>query len=246
MNQQLSPLVLVSGGSKGLGLATVSHLLESGFRVATFSRSKTDSIVALERDYSEELFCWREIDSTNYELVEKYVKDIYRDYGSIYGLINNVGIAEDGVLMNMDVKKINYLITVNLESSIRLTLLVSKHMLAKKEGVIVNISSIIGVRGYSGLSVYSATKGAIDAFSRSLAREMGARNVRVNSLAPGYLETEMSQTLSIEQRTQIIRRTPLGRLGKVEDVVGVIRFMLSKEAQFITGQTLVVDGGITC
>ena len=102
------------------------------------------------------------------------------------------------------------------------------------------------MRGYSGLSVYSATKGGLEAFTRSLARELGERGIRVNAIAPGYLETDMSSILGEDQRRQIIRRTPLGRLGRVDDVTGSIRFLLSPAAKFITGQTLVIDGGISC
>ena len=112
-------------------------------------------------------------------------------------------------------------------------------------GSIVNISSIVGLRGYSGLSAYAATKGGIDAMTRALARELGERQIRVNSIAPGYLETEMTHGLDERQKDQIVRRTPLGRLGRPEDVAGVVRFLLSDQARFITGQTLVVDGGIT-
>jgi 3-oxoacyl-[acyl-carrier protein] reductase len=110
---------------------------------------------------------------------------------------------------------------------------------------IVNISSIIGLRGYSGLSAYSATKGGLDAMTRALARELGGRRIRVNSVAPGYLETEMTNGLSAAQKQQIVRRTPLGRLGQPRDVVGPVLFLLSDAAEFMTGQTLVLDGGIT-
>jgi 3-oxoacyl-[acyl-carrier protein] reductase len=118
-------------------------------------------------------------------------------------------------------------------------------LLSKTGGSIVNISSIIGLRGYSGLSAYAATKGGMDAMTRALARELGERRIRVNSVAPGYLETEMTHGLDDRQREQIVRRTPLGRLGNPQDVVGPVSFLLSDRAEFITGQVITVDGGIT-
>jgi 3-oxoacyl-[acyl-carrier protein] reductase len=118
-------------------------------------------------------------------------------------------------------------------------------LLSRQPGSIVNISSIIGLRGYSGLAAYAATKGGLDAMTRALARELGERRIRVNSVAPGYLETEMTHGLDQAHRQQIVRRTPLGRLGEPRDVVGPVLFLLSDAAEFVTGQVLVVDGGIT-
>jgi 3-oxoacyl-[acyl-carrier protein] reductase len=239
-------LIIVSGGSKGLGKGMVQGLLEAGYRVATFSRTKTEFIKSIESSSHANNFSFESIDATDFDKVNAYLKQIYQAYGQIDALINNAGMAVDGVLTMMKPSDINKLLTLNLESSIRVTQTCAKLMLPKKSGSIINISSIIGLRGYSGLAVYSATKAGLDGFTRALARELGPRMIRVNSIAPGYLDTELSSSLSTEQRGQIIRRTPLGRLGKVEDVLGLTKFLLSPEAEFITGHTFVVDGGITC
>ncbi|HZS43860.1 MAG TPA: SDR family oxidoreductase, partial [Blastocatellia bacterium] len=141
---------------------------------------------------------------------------------------------------------IHKVVTLNLESAIYLSQICSKVMLQQHSGSIISISSIDAIRGYAGVSVYSATKAALDGFTRSLARELGPRGIRVNSIAPGYFESIMVQGLTPDQLNTIVRRTPLGRLAKAEDIIGVIRFLMSPAAGFITGQTLVVDGGLTC
>ena len=238
-------VVLVSGGSRGLGLAIVDSLLERGHKVATFSRTPGTGLQQLKATYAERL-ALRTGDMADSASLGEVVKSVERDFGPIEVLINNAGIANDGVLATMLPAKIEQLIAVNLTGTLLLTRLVTRQMVARSRGNIVSISSIIGLRGYSGLSAYSATKAGLDGMTRALARELGPRNIRVNSIAPGYLDTEMTHGLDDAQRTQIIRRTPLGRLGTPNDVVGTIHFLLSPEAAFMTGQVLVIDGGITC
>lgn len=238
-------VIIVTGGSKGLGMGFVENLLNEGHQVHSYSRTKTDFIEKMLKIFSKTFF-WSAVDGKQFDQVEEFIKNVYGTAGRIDVLINNAGIAIDGVLTLMKTEDISSLLSLNLESCIRAARIGAKYMLIKNSGVIINISSIIGIRGYSGLSVYSATKAGLDGFTRGLARELGGRGIRVNSVSPGYLETEMSSTLGDTQRQQIIRRTPAGRLGKVEDVTGVVSFLISDKAQFMTGQTIVVDGGITC
>ena len=138
------------------------------------------------------------------------------------------------------------MVDLNLKGTIYVTRAASRVMLAKRSGAIVNISSIIGLSGYRGLSVYGATKAALDGFTRAVARELGSRGITVNSVAPGYLRTEMSHGLDTHQLDQITRRTPMGRLGEPHDVARVVLFLTDPANQYITGQVLVVDGGLTC
>lgn len=238
-------LIIVSGGSRGLGLGIIQHLLKLDYKVASFSRKKTDEISALQK-HAKDNFFWEDIDATDSVSLKKWIDYLYELNGHIYGLINNAAIAFDGVITLVPQEVMARLINVNLTSVLFLTQACINPMLVQNSGVIINISSIIGSHGYSGLSAYSATKAGLDGVTRSLARELGQKNIRVNSVAPGYLETEMSHGLSAQQREQIIRRTPLGRLGKVNDIVGMIEFLLSDSAAFITGQILTIDGGITC
>jgi 3-oxoacyl-[acyl-carrier protein] reductase len=235
----------LSGGSRGLGLAIARSLLESQYRVATFSRNSTEELESLRVKHPKRL-TYLAGDMADAASLSRVVAGVENEVGPIDALINNAGIAYDGVLAGMPPESIEKLIQVNLTGALLLTRLVVRRMLLRSSGNIINVSSIIGLRGYSGLAAYSATKGGLDGMTRALARELGSRKIRVNSIAPGYLETEMTHGLSDFQRDQVIRRTPLGRLGVPADIVGVVLFLLSPSSSYMTGQTLVVDGGVTC
>ena len=240
-------VILISGGSRGLGGGLAADLLAKGHTVATFSRSSTPLVEDLQSKYAGmESFLWEAVDGTDPEQVKQFAMQVARRYGRIDGLINNAGVGSDGVLGLMQSSDIHRLIALNLECAVHLTQACSRIMLANNSGSIISISSVNAVRGHAGVSVYSATKAALDGMTRSLARELGPRGIRVNSVAPGYFESDMVGDLTPEQRNRIIRRTPLGRLGAIQDMIGVIQFLLSPNAHFITGQTIVVDGGITC
>jgi len=238
-------VIIISGGSRGLGKAFVSHFIKQGWQVATYSRNSTPFIEEMQMNNKNQ-FYWEAFDGADYKNMESFCKTVFKKFKKIDVVINNAGLGTDGILTLMPPAKISQLITINLESAIQLTRFCTKYMLIKKEGVIINISSINGIRGHSGLSVYGATKAALDGFTRGLAKELGPRGIRVNAVAPGYLDTEMTQHFTEEQRNRIIRRTPLARLGKVEDVIELVHFLVLPQAEFITGQTLVVDGGLTC
>lgn len=240
-------IVLVSGGSRGLGKQIIQHFLDHNFIVATFSRSETDFIKQISEDESyKNNFYWESIDAQDYKALKNFVFKIYKKYGRIDGLINNAGTTLEQLLPITRESEIDAVIRLNLGSVIHLSKYVSGVMLNQNGGVIINISSIVGLRGFKGTSVYGASKAAVDGFTRSLARELGSKGIRVNSIAPGFMDTDMTKNMSEGKKNQIIRRTPLGRLGKVEDMVGLVRFLISPDAAFITGQTFTVDGGLTC
>jgi len=237
-------VILVSGGSRGLGLFFVQHLLEKGHIVATFARNATKATEQLSLEY-EDRFRFTNTDARDYETIERFVKGIFKDFGSIDGLVNNAAIGQDHLLVHAPTDLIRDVLTINIEAPLFLTRIVLKCMLLQEQGGrIVNVSSICGSRGYPGLTVYSAAKGAIDAFTRSLAREVGERGIMVNSIAPGFFESEMSSVLLPQQLETIKRRTPTHQLTVEHQITPLLDILLFEDTN-ITGQTVFVDGGIT-
>ncbi len=239
-------VALVTGGSRGLGAELVSGFLARRYAVATFSRTKSALIEQMLRKRRKNDLCWSTVDAREGEALRDFVTTIVDRFGRIDVLINNVGMAVEGVLPTMRMQDIIEAVQVNLTAALVLSQACSRVMLRQGRGCIVNISSVNAVRGHAGVAVYSATKAGLDGLTRSLARELGPRNIRVNSVAPGYFESEMVKGLTEEQKQRIVRRTPLGRLTRAKDVASAVYFLASEQASFITGQTLVVDGGITC
>ena len=233
----MRPKVLISGGSKGIGREIALYLSDS-YDVHTFSREDVSD--SLDHPNAPRIKHFGGIDTRDKNQLGELP---FVEYDCI---VNNVGVAYDGILATQDMESIEYLIEVNLTSAIFLTkMFLRARLAARKPGIIVNISSIVGVRGYSGLAVYSATKAGLDGLTRSLAREMGPKGFRINSVLPGYVDTDLTKDLTDDQRKQIIRRTPLGRLATVKDISPVVEFLLSDRARFVTGQSIIVDGGLS-
>jgi 3-oxoacyl-[acyl-carrier protein] reductase len=236
--------VVVTGASKGLGLAIVEKLLNSGYKVIGISRSKGDDLANLQEKYSGRVAFYN-YDFSNVEGISALVKIIVKEHGRPYGLINNAAVGHDGVLATMHESDILSVITTNVTSPILLTKYISRSMLLNQAGRIINIGSIIGTTGFNGLSVYGASKSALNGFTKSLAREVGKANITVNTLAPGYMQTSMTESLQGEKLSSIVRRSPLGRLADVNDAADAVLFLLSDGAKSVTGTTITVDAGST-
>jgi 3-oxoacyl-[acyl-carrier protein] reductase len=238
------PNVVVTGGSRGLGLGIACTLSASGYRVIAIARNKSEQLADAMRENRDHLD-FHPFDLGNLQNIPGLVKEIRKEFGPIYGLVNNAGIGTSGLLATMRHRDIEHLVRLNTISPMVLTKYVVRTMMVDGAGRIVNIASIVGFTGFSGLSVYSATKAAIIGFTRSLAREVGPLGVNVNAVAPGFVDTEMTEGLQGTRRDQVIRRSPLNRLAEIDDIANAVAYLLGDKARNITGTVLTVDAGST-
>tara|TARA_B100000282_G_C31635071_1_gene445723 strand:+ start:201 stop:902 length:702 start_codon:yes stop_codon:yes gene_type:complete len=225
--------VIVTGGNRGIGKGIVLYLLKQGYQVLATSRDSK------KIDFSHSKLKFTDLDVCDDSSVNNFQK-IVNDFDPDI-LVNNAGITKDNLFLRMSSDDWNQVINTNLNSVFKITKLVVKGMLKKKWGRIINISSISGLMGNQGQTNYSASKAGVDAFSRSLAKELGSRNITVNSIAPGFIQTDMTDGLIDEE---ITKKIPLQRVGNVEDIASLVNFLATEESNYITGQTLVVDGGL--
>ena len=240
----MSKLVLVTGGNKGLGFAITQQLLTSGYKVVVCAREETKQLSGLIDQYSEQLFFER-FDLIETENIKLLISKIVKQHGRLFALINNAALGHDGVLATMHESQISQLMKVNIEAPILLAKYASRSMLMNQNGRIINISSIIADTGFNGLSVYAATKASLKGFTKSLARELGKANITVNCIAPGYMQTTMTDSLKGDKLASIVRRSPMKKLVTPFQVAESVTFLLSGGAATITGTTLTVDAGST-
>jgi 3-oxoacyl-[acyl-carrier protein] reductase len=240
--------VIVTGGSRGLGLAIAKKLAASGYCAIAVARRKSDQLEAAIAEASrgsDDAIRFVPFDLGDLDKIQSFVSGLRKSFGPIYGLVNNAALGTDGTLSLMPNSKIAELVRLNTLSPIIFTKYVVRAMMADGGGRVVNVASIVAFTGYSGLSVYSATKASMLGFTRSLAREVGRMGVNVNAVAPGFLDTEMTEGMADDQRTKVARRSALHRLAAVEDVGDAVAFLLGDGARSITGTVLTVDAGST-
>ncbi len=236
--------ILLTGASKGLGLKTTESLLKKGWTVYAISRSKTENLNELLLQYTDNLK-WLQYDLADGENIRQTVfKDWIGFDTPIHGFVNNAALAYDDIITNLNLVSLEKMYHVNVFTPMMLTKFVLRQMLLHNiKGSIVHISSISVHTGYKGLSMYASTKGALEAFSKNTAREWGEKGIRSNCLVAGFMETEMSSTLSDNQKNRIYQRTSMKKPVDVDSVAETIRFLLSEEAKSITGQNIHVDNG---
>lgn len=237
-------VVLITGGSGTLGLSLVTHYLSKQYIVATFSRHFSE--IAKSKFENIGNLYWADLDITNTDKVSEFISMIKDKFQKIDIFINNACFLHEGLFCLTKDEIIEKSIDTNIKAATVIFKTVSKIMMNNKCGVITNISSINSVKGHKGVSIYSMTKSAIDGLMKSLAKELAPLNIRVNSIVPGYFMSGLVSYLSEERLKQILKRTPLGRLGDVTDVTNAVIFISSRKASFITGQNIIVDGGMTC
>jgi 3-oxoacyl-[acyl-carrier protein] reductase len=237
--------VLVTGGSRGIGLAIARRLAASGdYNVVAVARRESEQLAAAVAEAQRRLH-FRACDLGVTETIPVFAKSVRDEFGPIYGLVNNAGIGTDGLLATMHNSEIEALIRLNVLSPIILTKYVARHMMADGAGRIVNISSIVASTGYSGLSVYAASKAAVAGFTRSLAREVGRVGITVNAIAPGFIDTELTKSLDQEGRRRIAGRSALRHLPEANDVASLVEYLLGEGGRNITATVLTVDAGST-
>jgi 3-oxoacyl-[acyl-carrier protein] reductase len=228
---------LVTGGSRGIGAAIARELGRAGAHVVVGYRSGAEEAEAIADELAGRAV---QADVSNPEEARRLVEEA----GELDVLVNNAGITRDGVLARMTDEDWRAAIETNLSSVFYTCRAVSRGMMKRRGGSIVNLSSIVGIHGNWGQTNYAASKGGIVAFTKSLAQELGSRGVRANVVAPGYIQTQLTDAIPEEAKAQMLGLTPLGRFGDPEDVARAVRFLCSDEASFITGEVLVVSGGL--
>jgi 3-oxoacyl-[acyl-carrier protein] reductase len=239
------PNVLVTGGSRGVGLAIACKLATLDYHVIVLARQSSEALAAAMDEAPAGSLDFVACDLSRIEAIADRVRKLKADFGPVYALVNNAAAGTDGLLANMPVAQIEELVRLNTVSPIVLTKYVVRSMMASGTGRIVNIGSIVGAAGYSGLSVYSATKASMIGFTKSLAREVGRTGVTVNAITPGFMDTAMTQSMDAEQREQVVRRSALRRLSEVEDVAEMVAFLIGPGGRNITGAVMTIDAGAT-
>src|SRR5258708_1368824 len=241
--------VVVTGGSRGIGLAISRRLAAAGYNLIAVARRESgelrEAIGEVVKQGSGGLH-FRAFDLSDVDAVPSFVKALRDEFGAIYGLVNNAGIGTEGLLATIHNTEIEALVRLNVTSPIILTKYIARHMMADGAGGrIINMSSIIATTGYNGLAVYGATKAAASGFTRSLAREVGKLGITVNAIAPGFVDTELTQSLSEDQRKRIAGRSALRRLPETDDVARMVEYLLGDGGRSITGSLLTIDAGNT-
>lgn len=243
MSELSGTTAIVTGGSRGIGLAIARGLAEAGARVAVLARNGAradEAASTLPGDGHMGLAC----DVADAAAAQSAVAAVEKAFGGVHVLVNNAGITRDNILLRLKDEDWDDVIDTNLKGAFNMTRAVTRGMMKRREGVILNVSSVVGLMGNAGQTNYAASKAGLHGLTKSVARELASRGVRCNAIAPGFIETDMTAELDEKQTEALRERIPLGRLGAPEDVAAVVRFLAGPSAGYITGQIITVDGGM--
>ena len=242
----MNRVVLITGATRGIGKQIAITLAKEGYDIALNYRKENEELeIAKKEIEANQVECFAvKGDVSNFEDCEELVKQVIEKFGKIDVLVNNAGITKDMLLMRMKKEDFEQVIDVNLVGTFNVTKNVINHMLKARSGRIINISSVVGVSGNAGQTNYAASKAGVIGFTKSLAKEVASRGILVNAVAPGFIETSMTEVLKDEVKEEIAKNIPLKRMGSSQDVANVVKFLSSEDSSYMTGQVLHVDGGM--
>ena len=244
----MNKVAFVTGATRGIGKEIAITLAKEGYDIAVNYRSENEDLTAVINEIESVRAgtkCFTvKADISNFEECESAVKAIIDNFGKIDVLVNNAGITKDTLLLRMKKEDFDSVVDVNLGGTFNVTKNVATYMLKAKSGRIINVSSVVGISGNAGQCNYAASKAGVIGFTKSLAKELASRNILVNAIAPGFIETAMTDVLSDEVKSEIAKTIPLKRMGKVQDVANVVKFLASEDSSYITGQVINIDGGM--
>ena len=242
----MNKVAFITGATRGIGRQIAITLAKEGFDIAINYRKENEDLIETKKMVEDQkVKCFTvQGDVSSFEDSERMVKDIIEEFNHIDILVNNAGITKDMLLMRMKKEDFESVIGVNLVGTFNITKNVIPYMMKNRSGRIINVSSVVGISGNAGQTNYSASKAGIIGFTKSLAKEVGSRNILVNAVAPGFIETQMTDVLKVGVREEISKTIPLKRMGTVEDVANVVKFLASKDSSYITGQVINIDGGM--
>ncbi len=242
----MNKTALITGATRGIGKQIALTLAQNGYDIAINYRTENEALIETKKQIEEKgVKCLTvQGDVSNFEDCERFVKEIIEEYGKIDVLVNNAGITKDTLLMRMKKEDFEDVIDTNLVGTFNVTKNVITHMLKARSGRIINISSVVGVAGNAGQTNYSASKAGIIGFTKSLAKEVASRGILVNAVAPGFIETGMTDVLKEDIKEEIAKSIPLKRIGTTQDVANLVKFLAGEDSSYITGQVINVDGGM--
>lgn len=242
----MNKIALITGGTRGIGKQIALTFAKEGYNIAINYRTENEDLKNTKKEIEENnVKCFTfQGDVTNFKDCEQFVKQIVEEFGNIDVLVNNAGITRDTLLMRMKEEDFKQVIDTNLIGTFNVTKNVIGNMIKARNGRIINISSVVGISGNAGQTNYSASKAGIIGFTKSLAKEVASRNITVNAVAPGFIETQMTDVLKDDIKEEIAKQIPLKRMGTPQDVANVVKFLASDDSSYITGQVINIDGGM--